>query len=426
MRKNNYSVLILHVLLPTLLSWHVTGLDDGIQNSLLGVFSFQNNEPTERKVREIRVTVDEPPEEERDGDDGPDDPDRLRVAFVREEIEEVDDDEDDEDDDDEGVEENATINHNDGIRSEFFGTFRKLGVSWGHMVRSYIRIIGLAGGKEQKGDIFADTIQEALPLLRDMTRDIDFGRTPHNIHGHGVDDLLLVFLRWAETNGAEEDVERCPRRGGVNGRHDKINVSMALRRLEMYVQWVREVEGDLMDEPITDESVANARDAFSLRLSHDDCHRLVWWFDLGATDVKAVQSLPPRETRRFFVWFAHLMMFDAGAQDNGLVFVSNNLDRVGFLSFMTMLPLQVGIKLDEFCICVVPLSTKLVTFVNTPSWAHFAYRILRTFLKRDMKRRVWFIDPRQQQTSLEDALGQHDYADLVDETLSRWERRLAV
>mmetsp|Transcript_20993 Transcript_20993/g.39870 ORF Transcript_20993/g.39870 Transcript_20993/m.39870 type:complete len:402 (+) Transcript_20993:174-1379(+) len=396
MRKNGHTLLLFVVLLSTFLPRHVHGLDDSVQSSLLGVFSALNEDPTTPVPSDSNC----PPDDMDDSiDELVDDSESLQEALAQENEDEA-----------------TTAGNNHGIRSEFFGTFRKLGVSWGHIIRSYIRIIGLAGGKELDGDVFADTADEALLLLQDMTHDMDFTRTPYNIHGHTVDDLLRVFLRWAETNGAPADTKQCPRKGGANGRHGRINVSKAHRRLEMYVQWIQEVEEDIMKEPITDESVAKARDVFALQLAHDDCHRLVWWFDLSMTDVEAVKALPPRETRRFFVWFAHLMMFDERAQDHGLVFVSNNLSRVGFFSFMTMLPLQVGIKLDEFMICVVPLSTKLVSFMNTPSWAHFAFRILKTFLNKDMKSRVWFIDPKSQHDSLESALG-HAYVDLVHETL---------
>ena len=390
MRNRLCSLLLL--IFPALLALSVTGLDDRVQHSLLGVFSATEDFTQHTESRPACSPDDDDDDDEVDYVTD-EETERLRLQALAEEEESPE----------------------NGTRSEFFGTFRKLGVSWGHIIRSYIRIIGLAGGTHNNGDVLADTADEALPLLRDMCQDMDFSRTPYNIHGHSLDDLFRIFLRWAETNGAQEDENKCKHKGGANGRHEKINVSMAYRRLEMYTEWIQEVEEDVMGEPITDESVAKARDIFSMQLAYDDCNRLVWWFDLSKTDVEGVKALPPRETRRFFVWFAHLMMFDERAQDNGLVFVSNNLNRVGFFSFMTMLPLQVGIKLDEFCICVVPLSTKLVTFMNIPSWAQFAYRILRTFLKKDMKSRVWIIDPKTQHESLESALG-HAYVDLVHET----------
>jgi len=302
--------------------------------------------------------------------------------------------------------------------SEFFGTFRKLGISWIHIVKSYVRIIGLAGGKARPEDVLVDTMEEGLEALTKMTRDMDFSAMPYRLHGHSLNDLFFVFLKWSVTNGAVPDTSQCTRKGGLNGQHEKINVSIALRRLQIYKDWIEEVLPE-DGQPITDDSVQTAREIFAMRLEYDDCNRLVWNFDLSRTDIEGVKSLPARETNRFFVWFAHWMLFDKQAQDNGIVFV-NNLNHVSFFSLMTMLELKVGIKLDEFMICVVPLNTKLVLFLNPPQWADFGFGILSVFLTKEMKNRVWLAhgDKQNQKQILQDALGETRVLDSFKEPLS--------
>lgn len=287
------------------------------------------------------------------------------------------------------------------LAAEFFGVFRRLGVSWAHIIRSYKRIIWEASGHAVEGDVHADTMDEALVQLKTMSKDLEMILS-YDIFGKENDDLLTAFLNWAATNEARPGKAKC--RGGVNGRHEKINVSMAFRRLQVYNSWMKEGENDLSSSPLSAMSVKEAWDAFSMQVSHDECGRLVWWMDLNRTDIQRVKELPPGEIRRFYTWLAHVMIFDEGAQTNGVVFV-NSLSDLGFWQFMTILPLELGIKTDEFMICVVPLNTKLVVFLERPTWVNFAYSLLKVFLKKKMRSRVVMVPLRNQQKIVEHAVG---------------------
>ena len=302
-------------------------------------------------------------------------------------------------DEDEVIAANSTV-------AEFFGAFRRLGVSWKHILRSYRRIIGLAGGgKDQKGDVVANNMEQALELLRNMSSDLKLVPAYESLAGRSRDDLLRVFLVWAATKGTWEKDHKC--RGGVNGKHRVIKVTKAFRRLQAYAEWMKEGEEDLIDSSGSLMDLVPRRevyDAFATRATYDECGRVVWWMDLGQVDFKALRSFEHGELRRFLVWFAHVVMFNENAQQYGIVFV-NNMSHISFMDFMTMLPLELGIKIDEFMICVVPLNTKLVLFLERPPWADFGFGILRVFLKKELRRRVLMVDHTKQQETIEDVLG---------------------
>ena len=46
---------------------------------------------------------------------------------------------------------------------------------------------------------------------------------------------------------------------------------------------------------------------------------------------------------------------------------------MGFVQYMMMLLNNIGIVVDQIMICVIPLTTKLVVFMNTPFWFSMAY-----------------------------------------------------
>ena len=74
-----------------------------------------------------------------------------------------------------------------------------------------------------------------------------------------------------------------------------------------------------------------------------------------------------------------------------MVFI-NALNQMGIWSFMTMLPFDLGMALDEFIISVIPLKTKYVVLLDRPPWAKFAYQLLKPFMKSEMRQRVGVIE----------------------------------
>jgi hypothetical protein len=275
--------------------------------------------------------------------------------------------------------------------NEFFGVFRKLGISWSYILSSYRRVIRLAGGVEERDDVHVETEEDALLMLQEWAVGYEFQELLLKRFNKTRKDLLLAFVRWSAANGAH-DLTSCP--GGSNGRHEKINVSKAWRRLKAYQAWMNQHE-DWID---TRDDLQKALSAFAVHVTQDACERVVWWLDLGQTNQTAIQALSSREIWNFFVHLSHVMVLNPNAQTNGIVFV-NHLGRVNFLTFMTMLPLHLGIQTDEFMICVIPLNTKAVLFLGRPAWVKFAYGLLQVFLTREMKSRVYMLNDNDEQAS---------------------------
>jgi hypothetical protein len=72
-----------------------------------------------------------------------------------------------------------------------------------------------------------------------------------------------------------------------------------------------------------------------------------------------------------------------------------------FWSWMTMLPLELGIRIDEFMISVIPLKTKIVLFLERPPWVKFGYSLLSVFMTRAMKQRVFMVPQKDPQQAVE-------------------------
>lgn len=66
-----------------------------------------------------------------------------------------------------------------------------------------------------------------------------------------------------------------------------------------------------------------------------------------------------------------------------------------------MLPLNLGIQVDEFVISVIPLKTRIVLFLDRPPWVRFGYKLLSAILTRAMKRRVFMVPNKDPQQSVE-------------------------
>lgn len=283
------------------------------------------------------------------------------------------------------TDDDTSVSHN-----EFFGIFQKLGTSWTTILNMFRSIVNSAGGTTMQNDVYVKDLMEGREWLHQqrnwqkllqphMTLYRDFDKT--------FEDILDSFLRWAASDEAPDG--KCRLEGGVNGKESKINVSKALRRLEKYVNWMVEMEMDLDDLKAT--SIKETFSIFDMKMSIDDCHRLVWWLDLGAIDWKRFDNAEPREIARIFVWVSHFMMLHPNAQERGLVLI-NSLNQIGFWPFMTMLPVDLGMALDEFVISVIPIKTKFVVLMERPPWAKFAYQMLKPFMKSNMRRRVVVIE----------------------------------
>ncbi len=310
---------------------------------------------------------------------------------------------------------------------QFMQAFSSFGVSWNHVFKEYISVVQGAEGIDLKGDVLAAGMDEGLTLLQNMVRiagtaskdeDWSFSLAPLEDFGRSTDDVLLAFLRWAAVDTHSSHYEKtCQLDGGVNyspflssplTEMKRLNVSKAFRRLTSYIQWMHSVKSHLADPPITYESISPSLSIFAFHVTHDSCDRLVWWVNLGKTDMTAVKSQSPRETIRMFVWVAHLLFLDDRAQTNGLVIV-DDMSEIGFWSYMTMLPLEVGISIDRFLISVTPLKAKNVVLMHRPKWMEIGYGFLSWFLTDKMRNRVTMVSNGEEAETLERVVGGADF-----------------
>ena len=301
---------------------------------------------------------------------------------------------------------------------QFMQAFSRLGTNWNHVIQEYISVVKGADGVDLQGDIYAQNMEEGLLMLQNMVHgkalglndeDWTFSRAPLVDFGKTIDDVLLAFLRWSVVdNTSSQDDQFCNLIGGVNSAQDMethgINVSKAFRRLAAYIQWMQSVSTDLADPPLTFESISPLLSTFSIHVTHDLCNRLVWWVNLGKTNMPAFKSQTPRDTTRMFVWLAHLLFLDEKAQQNGLVVV-DDMAEIGFWTYMTMLPIHVGISVDRFLISVTPLKAKNVVLMQLPRWAEIGYNLLSWFLTAGMKSRVTIVSKSEEIATLERIVG---------------------
>lgn len=285
--------------------------------------------------------------------------------------------------------------------NEFFSIFSELNTSWFALLQTFRSIFGSAGGTDSRRDVFADTIDEALQKLKQMTTSSGQRnwKTLESIipfhefdRENGLDDLFLAYLRWSLSDGASNPPEKCSLQGGVNGQHKRINVSKAHRRLKAYANWMTRALDDIQDPPLTAESISHVWKLFPMKLTYDECRRIVWWLDLGQIDLQVLkENVKSSDITRLFVWLAHYLLFQTEAQNQGIVFVSS-LNQIGFWSFMTMLPVDLGMQLNEFVISIIPVKTNFVILLQRPPWAKFAFQLLKPFLGGNMQKRVVVIE----------------------------------
>lgn len=292
---------------------------------------------------------------------------------------------------------------------ELFGVFDQLGTTWYAILQTVRNIVRSSGGTTFSDDVIANDMDTALSMFKDMIPDewthlssstettLLSDILPLEEYGKTLDDLYLSFLHWSLADSAEDNKEEsatCNLHGGVNaGKSKAINVSKAYRRMERYMEWMQEAYDDLMTpERLSASSLVDIWSAFQMKMTYDDCGRLVWWLDMALVDLPRIQSeIPPREITRLFVWIAHYIMFNPNAQNHGIVFFSG-MGHVDFWTFMTMLPVDVGLKLDSFTISVIPAKTKFLVLYDRPGWAKFLFQLIKPFLRRAMQRRVIVIE----------------------------------
>lgn len=262
-------------------------------------------------------------------------------------------------------------------------SFQKLGTSTTTYIKSTMETFNSADGKTASSDMILGLEESKVELrklfeshkaIRKQKRPQkwNFATTPLASFGKTLDDLFECFLHWAKVN--EEAQE------------PKYNVSKAFRRLEGYATWMDNTGRDLVDPPLTTDSLEAAWKAWNMKISEDKQGRLVWWIDFGSLDQQAVKDLSNTESLRLFVWLTHYLMFDA-YNHKGMVAVQN-MAQMKLVPAMSLVPPQLGMKLDRFTIGILPFQMKHYYVSESAKWSSMLIRTTKTFVSKKIKERI--------------------------------------
>lgn len=249
--------------------------------------------------------------------------------------------------------------------------------------------------REQKPpDVMADTEEEALTMLKETVESEkavqqkrpqkwNFATVPLACFHKTLDDVFMAFIRWAKTDD------------------DKYNLTRAFDRLTAYATWMDNTGRDMIDPPLTTESIKDAWSAWNMKVSYDKAGHFVWWFDIAALDLEKVKAIPVEENLRLFVWLAHFAMLDPQAQQNGCVLVEN-LGKLQLWTGMTLIPPNLARKIDRLTIGTMPVKMKQGYVCESPQWATVLTKMMKPFLSPIVKDRIVFLENPK---VLEDILG---------------------
>ena len=263
--------------------------------------------------------------------------------------------------------------------------------------------MGMATGKDGEGDLWLETVEEGVPMLRKyvMQKDQKLAeeqasaekKLPFNswwdlclLEEFHVTQTTFVkaFLKWAIKD--REDV--------VEGSEESkliVNVSKARRRLDSYFEWMSEnMAEDMAQNPLTLDSVLDVAKSWDCQSSVGKDDRYCWWFKIEDMDQKKIKEIPAQEHLRYIVWYSHLVMFDKSAQDNGVNLVQD-LDKIGFWNCMTMIPLDLSAKMDRLTIGVLPVKMKAIYCFGCARWMHIMVGLMKPFMSKKMRQRFLLV-----------------------------------
>jgi hypothetical protein len=159
---------------------------------------------------------------------------------------------------------------------------------------------------------------------------------------------------------------------------------------------------DMIDPPLSTESINEAWKAWKLKVSYDRSGKLVIWFDVSSLDMNLIKSMPPVSSLRFFAWFSHFVMFDPHSQEQGCVWVQN-MGKIQLWTGITLVPPPLAHRIDRLTVGTMPVKMKQIYICESPQWASILLNIMKPFLSKIVRERIVFLEiPKV----LEDILGQ--------------------
>lgn len=244
-----------------------------------------------------------------------------------------------------------------------------------------LETFGMADGKHKKDDIIVDDVSAGLELLNqyvtskqatmDSTALMDL--VPLSEFNASQDQFLMAFLKWAE----KEDPKK---------KATQVNVSKARRRLDAYFEWMEQNKSDF-EQPLTLESIMPVAKVWDIQITYDTEGHFLWWIDLGSMDKAAVANFEPRDHLRYVVWFAHLVMLDKKAQDNGAIIIED-MGMVGFWKLATLVPHELSAKMDRLTIGILPVRMKKIYIFGAARWMSLLIGMMKPFMGKKMRDRM--------------------------------------
>lgn len=261
-----------------------------------------------------------------------------------------------------------------------------------------LETFGMADGSTQKTDIVVDSVEQGLELLQayvteqeaSNSKPLCWDLVPLEPFRATRDDFLLAFLKWAE----KEDEQKMAQ---------VVNVSKARRRLDAYFQWMSDNRKDL-EEPLTVDSVSEAAKLWDIQVTYDEKDRFLWWIDLGSLDTEGVKKLGSQQHLRYVVFFAHLVMLDKKARENGAVIIED-LGGMGFWKMATLVPTDLSAKMDRLTIGILPVKMKAIYVFGAATWMSLLMAMMKPFMGKKMRERMILVPKATDMQTFCDDLG---------------------
>ena len=264
------------------------------------------------------------------------------------------------------------------------------------------KTFSMANGKTKKTDILVPTkdLKGALASLKEMVeaakqkaaakggkkfKKWDFRSSPHAQFGRSLDDVFAAFLMWAQVSAEDDDDGTGASSRAFWAAKGVMNVSKAFRRLESYAEWMEDTGTELTEPPLAFDPAAHKTWAMTTSVAASG--ELIWWIDMAGMDLSAVKATPVLSTFRYFVWYAHAVMYDANAMEHGMSFCEC-VGPVSFWSAMTLIPMNLSAKLDRLTIGTLPVKMKCIMILDPPKWMAVMMSIMGAFMSAKMKRRM--------------------------------------
>ena len=256
-----------------------------------------------------------------------------------------------------------------------------------------VETLGMSEGKNKRHDVYVKNKQEGINVLKELveiSQKVDekykMDLTPFQDFDASMDTLLRSFVHWSYAD-------------------NKYNISKAFRRLESYVKWMDD-NRRIIGQKLTNEERKDAHRIWGPMKLTKSGSTLVWWFDVTTIDIKAVKRFDHDITIKYFVWICHYMLF----QDFEDVILMENLEGLNMIETFTMVPPDIGAKMDRFTIGVLPIRLKNVYLIHNPRWMAIILALMKPFLSKKMRRRMISLNKKE---NLEDFFSKTVGADAV-------------